>query len=462
MFAIPGILGILLFIYLRPQEAFAPLQGVPFLYLFFALILFGAAVDLRLRVTKAIPIPALPWAIGFLVWCLISVAINKPDQLMPSAIQLFITIAIFVLVAQSIQSFRVFEKVAAMLIALGMLLTLIAIHQSQAPLTCVIAPPGEGNQNETGTPTGVPCVRARTCYADAKDPSVDYYCERVGVLGTHSIGKRVRYRGVLQDPNELAIALTSGLALLIALWLRKRKRRWKWAALLGVVLVAWAVKETGSRSGQLGFLATIGAFLFWKYRWKIAVVAGPAMVPVLLLVAKGGSDRADAASSSTERYEAWLAGLQMFRQSPIWGIGFGQFNEYHFLTAHNTLILVLAELGFVGAFIFSMLVWIMIKTPLQVLRRYSGHEEARVSVIWSVALLASIGAILAGSMFLSFAYHYILWIFMGLAGGLFISVRSHDPDFEVRITLIDAAVVLIFNVFMFALLTVFLRLKGIY
>ena len=326
MFAIPGILGILLFIYLRPQEAFAPLQGVPFLYLFFALILFGAAVDLRLRVTKAIPIPALPWAAAFLVWCLISVAINKPDQLMPSAIQLFITIAIFVLVAQSIQSFQIFEKVAAMLIALGMVLTLIAIHQSRAPLTCVIAPAGEGNHNETGTPTGIPCVKARSCYTDAKDPSVDYYCERVGVLGTHSIGKRVRYRGVLQDPNELAIALTSGLALLIALWIRTRKRRWKWAALIGVVLVAWAVKETGSRSGQLGFLATLGAFLFWKYRWKLAIVAGPMMVPLLLLVAKGGSDRSDAASSSTERYEAWLAGLEMFRQSPIWGIGFGLFN----------------------------------------------------------------------------------------------------------------------------------------
>lgn len=462
MFAIPGILGLLLFIYLRPQEAIEPLRGVPFLYLFFALILFGAAVDLRLRVTKAIPIPALPWAVAFLVWCLFTVALMKPDQVMASAISLFITIAIFVLVAQSIQSFQVFEKVAAMLIALGMTLTLFAIDQSVAPLECVIAPAGEGNHNETGTPTGVPCVKARTCYTEAEDPSVDYYCEKVGVLGTHSISQRVRYRGVLQDPNELAIALTSGLALLIALWLRTRKRTWKWAALIAIVLVAWAVKATGSRSGQLGFLATLAAFLFWRYRWKMAALAAPAMVPLLLVVAKGGSERADAASSSTERYEAWLAGLEMFRGSPLWGIGFGQFNEYHFLTAHNTLILVYAELGIVGTFIFSILMWISIKTPLLVIRRYGAHPEARVAVIWSVALLASMGAILAGSAFLSFAYHYILWIFMGLAGGLYICVRNHDPDFEVRISFIDAAVVLIFDVVMFFVLSVFLRLKGIY
>jgi O-antigen ligase len=266
----------------------------------------------------------------------------------------------------------------------------------------------------------------------------------------------------LQDPNELAIALTSGLALLIALWLRSRKRRWKWAAIFAILLVGWAVKATGSRSGQLGYLATLGAFLFWRYRWKIAVLAGPMMVPLLLVVAKGGSDRADAASSSTERYEAWQAGIQMFRGSPLWGVGYGQFNDYHFLTAHNTLILVFAELGIVGAFLWSMLLWITIKTPLLVLQRYSGHPEARVAEIWSVALLASMAAILAGCMFLSFAYHYILWIFMGLAGGLFIAVRRHDPDFEVRISFIDAAGVLIVDIVLFIVLSIFLRLKGIY
>src|SRR5690606_26370348 len=100
-----------------------------------------------------------------------------------------------------------------------------AVHQSMAPTECVIAPRGEGNHNETGTPTGRPCLKALTCYTDAEDPSADFLCERVGVLGTHSISNRVRYRGVLQDPNELAVALSSGLALLIGLWVRSRTRR---------------------------------------------------------------------------------------------------------------------------------------------------------------------------------------------------------------------------------------------
>ena len=37
------------------------------------------------------------------------------------------------------------------------------------------------------------------------EPGAIYRCERVGLFGTVSVGEgRVRYRGVLKDPNELA------------------------------------------------------------------------------------------------------------------------------------------------------------------------------------------------------------------------------------------------------------------
>ncbi len=461
MFAIPGILGILFFVYLRPQEAYESLAAIPFLYLFFGLMLFGAAVDLRLRVTKAIAIPALPWAILFVVWSLFSVAMMKPDQLMLWGVQLFITTGIFVLIAQSVQTFRMFEVVATMLIFLGLLLTAVAIHQGTSPRQCIVAPAGDGNHNETGTPDGRFCVKARTCYTEESDPGADYMCERVGVLGTHAISNRVRYRGILQDPNELAIAMSSGLALLIALWLRSRKRHWAIAAIVGIILVAWAVKMTGSRSGQLGFLATCVAFLFWRYGFKVAAFLGPLMVPVLVVVAAGGSDRSDAAESSMERYEAWRTGFDMFKLSPVWGVGYGQFNDYHFLTAHNTYVLVIAELGIVGIFIFSMLLWVSMKTPITALKRFRGHPEARVAELWSVALIASMIAILSGCMFLSFAYHQILWIFMGLAGALYICIKGHDPEFEIKIGFIDFVVVAMVDVVLFVVLNLYLKTKGL-
>ncbi len=461
MFAIPGILGILFFVYLRPQEAIEQLQGIPFLYLFFGLMLFGAAVDLRLRVTKAIAIPALPWAVLFVVWSLFSVAIMKPDQIMMLMIELFITVGIFVLIAQSIQTFRMFEVVASMLIALAMILTAIAIHQGMSPHQCVVAPKGGGSAAaEAGVPDGRPCVKAWTCYNEDSEPGADYYCEKVGVLGTHSVSNRVRYRGILQDPNELAIALSSGLALLLALWIRSGRRFWAIMAFVGIIGVGWAVKMTGSRSGQLGFLAACVAFLYWKYGKKLLVILGPVMLPVLAVVAAGGSDRGDADESSAERYEAWRTGFDMFRGSPVWGVGYGQFNDYHFLTAHNTYVLVVAELGIVGIFIFSMLLWTSMKTPITALKRFKGHPEARVAELWSVALLASMIAILSGCMFLSFAYHQILWIFLGMAGALYICIKRHDPEFEVKIGFIDYVVVFGVDIVLFFGLQLYLKSKG--
>ena len=40
-----------------------------------------------------------------------------------------------------------------------------------------------------------------------------------------------------------------------------------------------------------------------------------------------------------------------------------------------------------------------------------------------------------GTFFLSFAYHYVLWIYFGLAGALYVATRSHDRSFEVKLSL---------------------------
>ena len=38
----------------------------------------------------------------------------------------------------------------------------------------------------------------------------------------------------------------------------------------------------------------------------------------------------------------------MLKDSPFFGVGMGGFTDYHHLTAHNSLVLVLAELGMIG------------------------------------------------------------------------------------------------------------------
>lgn len=459
MFAIPGILGLLFFIYLRPQEAVERLQDIPFLYIFFALACYGVAVDLRLRISKAMAVPHLPWALAFYLWSIVSVAINAPEGLLRTMILFGVTVIIFVLLAEGVQSFRVLEIVTLFLALIALCLALIGIDQGMSDFGCVKVPDGEVSHGKVlGEPDGRPCERTFNCYQGDPEPGADYWCEKIGVLGTHSVAGRVRYRGVLQDPNELALAIGAGLAFAIALAIRRRQRAWTWFAVGSLAAAAVCVSYTQSRSGQLVLLSVLGVYVLWRYRWKAVMIGAPVAIPLLLVIAAGGG-RGDADASTLERYEAWRAGLDMLRQSPIWGVGQGQFAENHYLTAHNSFVLVLGELGMVGCFLFSMLIYTALKTPLVAVRRYRGRPEARAAEIWGVGLLAAFAAIFAGATFLSFSYHYILWIHLGLSAAYYTAVKLHDPDFQVRIGFLDMAAVAIVDVGLVLFFDLFLRLK---
>jgi hypothetical protein len=60
---------------------------------------------------------------------------------------------------------------------------------------------------------------------------------------------------------------------------------------------------------------------------------------------------------------------------------------------------------------------------------------------WSMALLAAFVGLGVGLFFLSFTYHYVLWIYLGLSGALYSAVRRHDPSFRVRLRWPDLAIV---------------------
>jgi hypothetical protein len=89
-----------------------------------------------------------------------------------------------------------------------------------------------------------------------------------------------------------------------------------------------------------------------------------------------------------------------------------------------------------------------IKIPVNVLvhvrRLDAATASAAVGVArpWAMALLAAFAGLCVGIFFLSFAYHYLLWIYIGLAGALFSAVRAHDTNFRVRFGWKDLAFVI--------------------
>ena len=437
MFALPGLLALIFIEYLRPQEYVPALYAMPLLHTATGLAVLGLILDLRLGLARLRAAPHLVLTALFFLWCLVTVILNARADFPEAASALLVPFAIYLVVAHGIQTFRMLQVVTGLLLAIAITLAFIGVHQGLAEYGChrITGSSGRVAYVHDGRPCS-PEVRGM-CEGDGAEPGAEYACEKVGLAGTQSIQGRVRYRGTLQDPNELALVIGIALPLALAFYDRRRS-----AARLLVVMLAFSVMGlciyfTKSRGGQLVFLSVLAVYYVRRFGLLRGSLTGVVLaLPILFLGGRGGAE-SSAGSSTLERLECWWVGLQLFRSSPVFGVGYGRFTEHHYLTAHNSLILVVAELGLPGMLLWTSLVYIALKIAVRGMR----PEVAPVGRTWALALLASTTGLVVGAFFLSFAYKDVFWISIGLTGVLFQAIRHHEPTFTVDLGIRDLGVV---------------------
>jgi|GEM_PF-414588 hypothetical protein len=456
MFAIPGILGLIVFVHLYPQEYFTFLQRLPLLYLFLAAAVFGLVIDLKQRLVRPIAAPQLIWMGLYLVWCIAVTAAKAGHALIPVIMEMGILFSVYFVISHAVQSFRGLHIMSGLLVAIIMFLAFLGIHQKFADKQCIELDPTNYSVEFVGKPDGRPCHDEAVCYDNNPEPGAEYHCERVGLMGTTSVVDRVRYRAKLKDPNELALTMSVGLPLAFALFFSGRSRLRLAVAVVMFLLVVVCVKFTGSRGGLLVFATVIGCYFLKRYKAK-AIIATAVLALPMLVVMK--ASRGDASESSRERLECLYEGMTMWRSSPVLGVGMGQFTEYHFLTAHNSYVLTVAEVGIVGMFLWLGVIYMSVKPLLIGFFRYSKRSDSQIAAYWAMALLASMAGMLVGIFFLSFSYHVVLWVYWGLCGAFYTAVKKHDPDFKVRFGLIDLGLLATLTVGISVGLFVFTRLR---
>lgn len=189
------------------------------------------------------------------------------------------------------------------------------------------------------------------------------------------------------------------LPLLFVLALSGSRSGWLYLIAL-VVLATWfylrnrAAAEGRRLGGKLGTMAwaLIPAFVLMQWLAQTAWLAAP--VPVIT-----SSDRLfDLASGNSIRFYLWHEAWLMFLQSPLLGVGFGQFAWNHFQLlalfrqpevnglynhAHNIVMQLLAETGLVGITIF----FVALAAWLLGLRR----RVFDIQTWWILALLSIVG-----------------------------------------------------------------------
>src|SRR6185437_6136385 len=209
-----------------------------------------------------------------------------------------------------------------------------------------------------------PCDSDYVCEAQGL-PGTTYACEKAGLFDTFTEGRRVRWRGTLGDPNELALLLGAltplGLAFAGRAARARRPRAWT-AVAVALVLCAWCVVLTGSRGGQLVMLAVLGATAVRRHGVRGALLGALVIAPVLVL---GGRAGEEADSSSLERLDLLHDGLTMIREHPVLGVGVSQFFDHASgeRTAHNAYVLAAAELGLPGFLLWATLFYASVKIP---------------------------------------------------------------------------------------------------
>lgn len=451
MFAVPGLLALIFVEYVRPQEYFPVLFTVPLLHIATSLAVLGFILDLRVGLSRPRAAPHLVPTILFFVWSLITVVVRAPDQLLIRVEALLTPLAIYALVAHGVQSFRMLQVVCGLLLAISLALSAIGVEQGMAPFGCHRVAWIGGVTKYLYD--GRPCTEEspNVCEGEDAEPGADYVCEKVGLLGTLSDHGRVRYRGTMEDPNELALAVGIALPFAFAFFDRRRSLARLGLVLLTCGLVGLCTYFTQSRGGQLVFLTVLAAYLVRRIGARRGLILGVVLaLPLLVFGGRSGGE-----SSTMERIECWWVGLHLVVASPGFGVGLGQFLEHHYLTAHSSFILTAAELGLPGMLLWTSIVYLAIKIPAQALRAH----VAPVGMAWSLALLASVAGLSVGSMFLSFAYKNVLWIYIGLTAILYHAIRRHDPGFEVRFGVRDLGIVALVDFVLLFMLVGYTGLK---
>jgi hypothetical protein len=458
--AIAGALLLVLVLLVRPQEFLPALQSVSLLNGCAAMAALGIAIELALGGQPAPWTPQLPWLFGFVGWCFFATVRRLGAEGLQVVWEFVgLSAVIMLVVAFSARSLPRWRALGGLLVLVSVFLACTCIHQSRQEAQCIEIDSSspEGERSGEGEPDGRACDNAWICEREGKARQA-YACEKIGLFKTFTEGQRVRWRGTLGDPNELALALGAILPLPFAFAGALRKRWVTVAAAVAVGLALWCIVLTGSRGGQLVVLTVLGVYFVRRYGTKGALAGAIFALPVLLF---GGRAGEEAESSSIERIDLLYEGIDMIRAYPVLGVGVGQFVDHAFdgMTAHNSYVLAAAELGLPGSLLWLMLVYTSIKIPWVIAARPPPELDTAI-VPFALALVIAFAGILVGVFFLSFCYKAVLFVFFGLSGALFGAAKRACPAFQVRISWQELVRVAVADVAVLLFVLVYSHWKG--
>jgi putative inorganic carbon (HCO3(-)) transporter len=286
--------------------------------------------------------------------------------------------------------------------------------------------------------------------------SFAFFGFKSGVMGILSGGRMQILQGpggMLRDNNDFALALGMGIPMLWMIGRSEKRELLRKALLACVPLTMITIALTHSRGGFLAM--SVGIFvLIWRSRNRMAGMAmvGLMLIGGLLLAPSSFVQRLQSISefeqdsSAQARFAAWRTASVMIKANPVFGVGFGHFQDNYRLydpamkdptkqvgdvfVAHNSYLQIWAECGSITFMLYLSLILLSF-LDLWKLRR---EAELRYHSSWilnyATMFEASLATFMLGSFFLNRAHFDLFyhWVALILAFTTLARREMNDPS----------------------------------
>lgn len=219
--------------------------------------------------------------------------------------------------------------------------------------------------------------------------------------------------GIYQDPNRFAAVLFLPIAFTFSVINSQVSNKYKFLTVILFILLIAGLASTFSRSGFISVALILIIVIALYKNWKFAIISGMGLLVLALAVPElrnalflnidrilelfsGSRD-----DSSSIRVLLGVAGLSMFFDSYMIGVGFSGYSEWftNYFTLqesinvyepHNITYEIMAELGLAGLLFFLYYLYVLLKTVFANFKFADNEHEKIISVSLLATFIAYI------------------------------------------------------------------------
>jgi len=237
-----------------------------------------------------------------------------------------------------------------------------------------------------------------------------------------------RIKGLFDNPNDLALHLSTIAPIAVCLAFAKRGVLRKFIYLGSAILMIAAIVVTFSRGGFLALVAVSFFLLFKLGRGRRLSTTATFIFAVLIFFAVapgsyGGrlstifNTANDLTGSASQRNQVLKRSIVVTLRYPLFGVGIGNFHYRSFqeLGTHNAYTQVGSEMGIPAMVVYIMFLIYPYKRLKEIEKATEGQTKDRYYYYLSIGLRASLIGYMVASFFAAVAYQWYIYYLVGYA-----------------------------------------------